>query len=153
MTVEMVLGGFEEMEDALENLAESVRKPVIRRALKKAALPMAALANSLAPVGLTGDYARSFVYSTKLSKRQAGIHRKMFRDDRAAVEGFVGTSDPAGVQQEFGNVNHSAQPAMRPAWDQDHKALLERLKSEIWVEIKKSMARAERKAARLAAGG
>lgn len=153
MTSEMVLGGFDEMEEALDDLSKAAGKGALRRALKTSAQPMADLANSLAPVGLTGDYAQSFIYSTKLNKRQAGLHRRMFRDDRASIEGFVGTNDVAGVQQEFGNVNHPAQPAMRPAWDQDQKPLLERLKGELWTEIDKSMERAKRKAARLAASG
>ena len=65
----------------------------------------------------------------------------------------LGAGGRHGHLLEFGTAHSAAQPFMRPAWDQDHKALLERLKVEIWTEIKKSMARAERKAARLAAGG
>jgi len=142
-----------ELERELERLTRAAGRGVLRRSLKSAAQPMADLANDLAPVGQTGDYAESFAYSTKLNKRQRGLHRKMFRDDRAAVEGFVGTDDPAGVQQEFGNVNHPPQPALRPAWDQDQKAMLERLGKDLWAELSKSIARAERKAARLQAQG
>lgn len=142
------LEGFAELDRELEELGPKMGKPVLRRALKKAAEPMAEIANSLAPVGPTGNLSRSFIYSTKLNKRQKSMHRKMFRDDRAAVEGFVGTNDAAGVQQEFGNIKHGPQPSLRPAWDQDKMALLDRLKQELRVEIDKAVARAARKAAR-----
>lgn len=145
--------GLSDLEKALDDLSKAAGKGVLRRSLKKAAEPMADAANSIAPVGITGDFSKSFVYSTRLNSRQAGLHRKMFRDERAAVEGFVGTNDPAGVQQEFGNINHGPQPVMRPAWDQQARPTLDRLGENLWDEFEKSLARAERKAARLAAKG
>ena len=150
MTEVMRTTGFADLEQALKDLSKSVGKGVLRRSLKTAATPIASVANSLAPVGPTGHYAQSFAYSTKLNKRQSGLHRKMFRDERAAVEGFVGTNDPAGVQQEFGNENHGPQPALRPAWDQESRPTLDRLGREMMIEIDKAMARAARKAARQA---
>lgn len=140
--------GFADLERALEDLSKRTGKSVLRRSLKKASEPMAEAANAIAPVGDTGDYARSFQYGTRLNKRQAGIHRKMFRDDRAAVEGFVGTNDPAGVQQEFGNINHGPQPALRPAWDQESRQTLDRLGDILWEELDKAVQRAARRAAR-----
>jgi len=140
--------GFKELEKALEQLSQSAGKGVLRRGLKKAATPIAKLSNSMAPEGPTGDYAKSFVYSTKLNKRQTGLHRKMFRDQRAAVEGFVGTNDPAGVQQEFGNEHHGPQPALRPAWDAERGATLDRLGQELWSELDKSVKRAAKKSAK-----
>jgi hypothetical protein len=142
------LEGFKELEAGLDELTKAAGKGVLRRSLKSAAEPMAAMANSLAPVGQSGQYSKSFAYSTKLNKRQAGLHRKAFRDDKAAVEGFVGTNDPAGVQQEFGNINHAAQPALRPAWDADQGPLLDRLGKEMADELNKAVARARRKMAR-----
>ena len=144
--------GFAELEKALDQLTKSAGKGVLRRALKTAAEPMADAANSMAPTGPTGDYAKSFSYSTKLNKRQSGLHRKMFKNDRAAVEGFVGTNDPAGVQQEFGNIHHGPQPALRPAFDQEGKPTLDRLGKELWTELEKSVKRANAKAARQAKG-
>lgn len=140
--------GFAELDKELEALGPKMGKSVLRRALKKAAEPMAELANSLAPVGPTGELSKSFIYSTKLNQRQKRMHRKMFRDDRASVEGFVGTNNAAGVQQEFGNILHGPQPSLRPAWDQDRMALLERLKEELRAEIDKAVARAARRAAK-----
>jgi hypothetical protein len=134
--------GFSELEKALKDLSARAGKGVLSRSLKKAAFPIAEVANNLAPEGETGQYKKSFVYSTRLTKRQARLHRKMFRDDRAAVEGFVGTSDPAGIQQEFGNIFHKAQPALRPAWDREGQATLDRLGKILWENFKKAKSRA-----------
>lgn len=114
---------------------------------------MADAANAAAPVGETGEYAGSFSYSTRLNKSQGKQHRKMFRNNRASVEGFVGTNDEAGIQQEFGNVNHGPQPAMRPAWDKEKRGTLDRIKNDLWAEIQKSAERISRKQARAALKG
>jgi GAF domain-containing protein len=37
---------------------------------------------------------------------------------------------------------------VRPAWDQDREALLERLSDQMWNEIQKTLARAARRAAK-----
>jgi len=149
LTVSVKIDGLKQLDDALGELTKATARGVLRRSLKKAAEPMADLANSLAPVGPTGEYAKSFGFGTKLTKRQASQHRKLVRDDKAFVEGFVGTNDPAGVQQEFGNENHGPQPALRPAWDQDRRALVERLGKDLGTEIEKTAQRLARKAARL----
>ena len=145
--------GFKELEAELEKLARpAARKASARRALRKAAEPMAALAQSLAPRGETGTLAPSVSIGTRLSKRQQGLHRRMFRNDRAAVEMFVGAGPLASAHtQEFGTIHHSPQPFLRPAFDQDKDAMLDRLKAELWADIQKAVARAERRAARAAA--
>lgn len=148
MSLSVKLKGFKELDNALAELSKAAGKGVLRRSLKKAAEPMADLASSLAPRGPTGNLATSVKYGTKLTKRQAGLHRKMFRDDKASVEGFVGANDPAAVPQEFGTVDHGPQPFMRPAWDQDALPLLDRLGKELAVEVEKSVKRARAKAAR-----
>lgn len=150
------LEGFRELERALAELGNvRTRKAVGRRALLKAAEPMARIADALAPDDPTdnADHIRVAV-GTRLSRRQGRQHRKMFRDDRAAVEVFVGAAaHPASWNQEFGNVNHGPQPFMRPAWDQDRMAMLGRLKAELAADIQRSVARAARRAARAAARG
>lgn len=156
MAVTVKVEGLRELEAAMKDLTKAAGRGVLRRSLKKAAKPMAAIAKDKAPRGdaAQDQLAESIIVSTKLSKRQNGQHKKMFRDDRAAVEMFVGPGpDPAAWNQEFGNVNHGPQPFMRPAWDQDHKALLDRLSGIMRVEIDKAIVRAERKAARLAVKG
>jgi hypothetical protein len=152
MSVTFKLEGFSDLDRALAELPKATQKPTLRRALKKAAQPLAETARSMAPRDpeSPGDLAGSIAVSTKLSKRQAKLHRKMFKDDKAAVEMFVGPGpDPAAWNQEFGNVNHGPQSFMRPAWDSEQRPMLERLKADLWQEIEKTAARAARKAARL----
>lgn len=149
MTVTMKLEGFSNFEKELAKLEKlATRRSVARRALKKAAQPMGDLAASMAPSD-DGDLKASIAVSTKLSSRQAGMHRKMFRNDRAAVEMFVGAGPfPSAHTQEFGTVHHAPQPFMRPAFDQDHINLLRRLGDEMAKEIDKAVTRAARRAAR-----
>ncbi len=45
------------------------------------------------------------------------MHRKMFKNDKASAEMFVGPNDPADIQTEFGNEHQQAEPHLRPAWD------------------------------------
>jgi len=151
MIVTVKVEGLRDLEAALDDLSKSAGKGALRRALRTAAQPMADLAQSLAPRGDTQTLAPSIAVSTKLSKRQAGLHRRMFRNERAAVEMFVGAGPlPSAHTQEFGTQHHRAQPFMRPAWDQDHRAMLDRLGKEMRAEIDKAIQRAQRKAARLA---
>ncbi|SNT76715.1 HK97-gp10 family putative phage morphogenesis protein [Paracoccus seriniphilus] len=158
MSVTIDVEGFAELEKALDNLSKSAGKAVLRRALKKAAQPTADLARSMAPVK-TGKLAKSVIVGTRLDGRQARIHRRMFRDDKAAVEMFVGPSylrgdgGRHGHLVEFGTSKMAARPFMRPAWDQDKNAMLERLSDELWAELEKSIRRAEKRAAKLAAKG
>ena len=151
----MRVEGFRELEQELGKLANvNQRRASGRRALRAAAQPMADLAQSMAPRGLSGMLAPSITVGTRLSKRQAGLHRRMFRGNRAAVEVFVGAGPLSSAHtQEFGTRFHAAQPFMRPAWDQDHRAMIERLKAELWADIQKAVARAERRAARRAVRG
>ena len=149
------ISGFDELEAELDRLSLATAKGTLRRSLKKAALPMADLMRGVVPRGDTASdqLAESIAVSTKLSKQQAAQHRKMFRDDKASVEMFVGPGpDPAAWNQEFGNINHGPQSFVRPAWDRDHEAMLDRLGKDIWTEIQKSVARTDRKAARQSTG-
>jgi len=150
MTVTMKLEGFEGFEKNLAQLEKlATRRAVARRSLIKSAQPMADIAQGMAPVGDTNTLAPSIMVGTKLSKRQAALHRKMFRNDRAAVEVFVGAGPLSSAHtQEFGTAHHAPQPFMRPAWDQDHKALLQRLGELMAKEIDKAITRQARRAAR-----
>lgn len=155
MTVTVKLEGFKELEDELAKLGNpTARRASGRRALRRSAEPVVGVAQSLAPRGATGTLAPSISIGTRLSKRQASLHRRMFRGSRSAVEMFLGAGPFSSAwNQEFGNRNHTAQPYLRPAWDQEKGPMLERLKVELWADIQKALARAERRAARLAAKG
>ena len=141
--------GFKELDRALAQIEKTTTaKAVMRRALKKAAQPMADKGKSGAPKA-HGDLAASVSIGTKLSKRQRKLHRKMFRNDKAAVEMFVGAGPLSSAHnQEFGNEHHGPQPFMRPAWDAEAQPTLERLKTEMWSEINKQAKRAAKAAAK-----
>lgn len=145
--------GLRELEKNLERLTKAAGRGVLRRSLQKAAEPLAEKARALAPVG-EGDLQDSIAVGSKLSKRQARLHRKTVRDDQASVEMFVGAGPlPQAHLTEFGSIHGAPQAYMRPAWDADQRQLLDRLAKTLWVEVEKSISRAERKAARLAAKG
>jgi HK97 gp10 family phage protein len=165
MGTSVKLSGFRELERELQKLSKSAGKATLRRSLKKAAKPMAEAMRDRAPRGDTAsdDLAESIAISTKLSKRQASRHRRMFRNNRASVEMFVGPGPlPQAIYTEFGTAPHinkgkyagsqhpgtAPQPYVRPAWDGGHDALLKRLKEDLWVEIRKSINRAEARAAK-----
>lgn len=154
MSVTVKVEGLRELERELEKLATpAARKASARRVLKKTAQPIAAAARDSAPRG-QGDLAPSITVGTRLSKRQAKQHRRAHRGDKAAVEMFIGPGpDPAAWNQEFGNINHAPQPYMRPAWESGKRQMLDQIKAELWVDIQKAVARAEKRAARLAAKG
>jgi hypothetical protein len=77
------------------------------------------------------------------------LHKKMFKSDKASVQMFVGPGpDPAAWNQEFGNINHGAQPFARPAWEQDKKPLLDRLGVELWADLERSLKRQAKRAAK-----
>ena len=172
MTVEFKTDGFAELDEQLDRLSKSAGKGVLRRALKEASQPMVEMAKAKVPED-DGDLKKSITVSVKLAKRQAGQHRKMFRNDKASVEMFLGPSYDLGAGGrhghlvEFGTAPHinkgqfpgtkhpgtAPQPFMRPAWDADQAGLLDRLGQNMWIEIQKAIKRADAKAARQAAKG
>jgi len=139
--------GFRELEQALLELPKATGRNTARRALLKAAQPIADDASANAPIGETGKLSSTIEPGTRLSRRQSQLHKK-----QSPFEVFIGPSaDPRGVQQEFGNANHPAQPFMRPAWEANKARALSTIRTELKNEIHKSAQRIARKAARLAA--
>ena len=143
--------GLKDLEAAFEELGNvNQRKASARRALKKAAQPIADTAERLAPRD-RGNLAESIKVGARLSRRQSSLHRKMFRDDRAAVEMFVGAGPLSSAHnQEFGNENMPPQPFMRPALQTNVDGFFNTIADEMWADLRKTVARAERRAARLA---
>lgn len=154
MAQNVKIDGLRELEAALAGLPRATGKNVLRRVLKTRAEPIAEAMRSMAPDDPeTGgnDLRSSIALSTRLSKRQAGLHRKMFRNDKAAVEMFVGAGPlPQAHLQEFGTVHHGPQPFARPAWDGGQSAMLDGIAKDLWAEIEKAAARLTRKKARAA---
>jgi HK97 gp10 family phage protein len=146
--------GLKDLEAAFKELENvNQRKASARRAMKKAAQPIADDAARLAPREF-GTLSESIKVGTVLSKRQRALHRKMFRDDRAAVEMFVGPGPLSSAHnQEFGNEHNPPQPFMRPALDSNAQRYLETIGKELWADIDKTAKRAANKATRLASRG
>lgn len=150
--VTVKVSGLRELDRALGQLPKSTGKAVLRRVLKKAGQPMADDMRAKAPDDPeTGgnDLRSSIGVGTKLSKRQAKLHRKMFKNDKASAEVFVGAGKVAHAHlQEFGTAHHGAQPFARPAWDAGKMQALETIKTDLWSEIDKAAIRLAKKAAK-----
>ncbi|MBB4185827.1 HK97 gp10 family phage protein [Sinorhizobium terangae] len=146
MRFKVKVEGLKELDRALQDLKQVTAKGVARRVLLKAATPIAEAGRSNAPLGPTGNLKASYGVGTKLTKRQAKLHRK-----QSPVEVFAGPNDPAAVQTEFGNEHQAAEPHLRPAWDANKDRALDIVSKELGTEISKAAKRAARKAAREAA--
>lgn len=139
--IKMDFKGGREIEAALMQLKTAGAKSVARRVLKRHGQTFADAANAAAPEG-DGNLSSSYEVGTQLTRRQ---RRAAGRKDAETVAVHVGTSDPAGVQQEFGNSRHAAQPHARPAWMQTRDEMLEGITDDMLVEVEKSVARARKR--------
>lgn len=165
--------GGRELEEELSKLAShTTRRASARRALLKAAMPMVPVAKAKAPrdkghleesikVGtrVSGPNAARAAYGEVLA---AGGTRSQavqaLRDVQRESASFVSVSmgpgrHPQAITQEFGTYKHAPQPFMRPTWDAEKGKLIPAIRKELWDDIKKSLERAERRAARLATKG
>lgn len=140
MTVPVKVHGLKELDEALGLLPKAFAKAALRELGKKALVPVQEAAQGYAPDDPetpTANLRESIVIGTKLTKRQAGARRSMMREtgeSKSFVEVFVGTKHIAGVPQEFGTVNHAAQPFMRPAWDENQDRVLDIIRDE-WEDV------------------
>lgn len=150
MTVRVKVEGLKEIAEALGDLPKATAKNVMRRVMVKRAEPIAEKARSLVPVE-EGHLKASIHVATRLSRRQRKLRRKRHKDD---VDVFVGPgTDPAAHLQEYGSSQHPAQPFMRPTFDATANVFVEGIKEDMWAEIKKALARIEKKRAKAAAKG
>lgn len=144
--------GLRAIEKAMDGLKKSTGRAVLRRAGIKALTPIADAGRDAAPKG-EGDLKASYGVSTKLSKRQAKLHRKAVKDSKSAIEVFAGPGAlPQAIQTEFGNVAETPRPHLRPAWDAGRDKVLSDVQRELWSEIEATARRAARKEAKLAKG-
>lgn len=158
------IDGLRELERVLAELPKATGKNVLRRVLTKRAQPFDKVWRGAAPDDRrTGeqDLNSSGGISSKLSKRQASLHRKMFRDDRASVEIFAGPGPlTQAITNEFGTGPRfhaesgkyvgevPPHPFVRPAWDSTKDGMLDGIKDDLWTEIHKSAVRAAKKRAK-----
>jgi hypothetical protein len=124
---------------------KATQKNVLKRTITPPANDYAEAWRAIAP-RRTGHYAFSIHVGTQLTRRQKSSAYRA--GGLGVVELHIGTTDPAGVQLEFGNHHQVAQPSGRPAWEQKKHAVLEGIGKNLWVEIEKSAAKAARKRAK-----
>lgn len=138
--------GLSELLEAFEELPKATGKNVLKRVLMKAGQPIADDARANARV-LKGRLQRSYGVSTKLSRRQATLHKK-----ESAVEVFAGPGALVqAITEEFGTAHQAAHPTMRPAWDANKRTALDSIAQDLDDEIQKAAQRIARKQARLIA--
>jgi len=158
--------GLADLEKMMvEHLPKSTGRGVLRRVGKAALGIFVERARDLAPRA-SGDLAESLAVSTRLDPKQRRDHRRLVRDDKAAVEIFGGAAAlPHAHLVEFGSVERHlesggstgtmpAQPFMRPAWDATREAVLAGIAKGLGHEIAKTVARrAKRLAKKVGKGG
>ena len=180
MRVTVGLDGFAQTQSQLGQMKRATQKAVLRRAGLAALQPMAAIAAALAPKD-TGKLSNDIAVSARAGGSSIGLAefgavlrgggskaeaRTALRNARRGaaigdheVELYMGpvagTKDDAikAVVQEFGSSNQPPQPYLRPAFDTDKYALLQRLRPLLWAEIEKTLARTAARAARTGAAG
>lgn len=153
------LKGARELEAALRELPRRIGKGAIRRALKKAAQPIADDAKGKVPVR-TGLLQEKIQIGARLTRRQRRARGRV--GDRNQVDVFIGIGlggwhahlvefgTGPRVQKSTGRFvgQMPARPFMRPAWEAGKNRALDDFARLLWIEIEKSAARlAKRRAA------
>lgn len=132
--------GLRELERAMDELTTATARGQGRKALAAGGEVLARRMRDLAPRD-TGNLIENIDEGGQLTRRQKSMHRKF-----ADIERYVGASDPAAVQTEFGNENQPPQPWARPAWDQTQDRVLKTIADTLMVGVDKAVQRARRKA-------
>ncbi|MGJ0236982.1 HK97-gp10 family putative phage morphogenesis protein [Novosphingobium fluoreni] len=168
------LSGFKELENALAGLKDkATSRRVANRALQKAAEPIRDRAKELAPDDPATGQGKFLGEAIKIG-RAAGRMQKLGNSGTVVstfvgIDGSVkpakpstkrftkkGTGKPGGgvaaysIFMELGTGTHSAQPYMRPAFEEKKQEAVEGMADILREEIVATQARAARKAARKA---
>ncbi len=152
--VTVSVDGLRELGVAFDELKKPTAKAVGRRVLAQAGQITADRAAEIAPDDPNTpapDLHTSLAVGTKLTTRQSRLNRKS--DDRSFSEAFIGVTGRANdhaVPVEFGTVDTSPQPFLRPAWASTKDAVLAAIGSLLGIEIDKAAKRAQARALRLA---
>jgi len=150
MATTVKIEGLAELGRALDEMSKATARNTLKRVLKKRAEPIRDKWRAkVAPYRETGHYEDSIIVGTRLTARQAKEARV---EGKNFAEIHVGTSDPAALQDEFGNIHQSARAPGRTAWEGEKATVLEGIADDLAAEIEKTRARAARKAAKLAKG-
>lgn len=153
------ISGFKELSAALQELGKSTGRNVLRRVARDGLEPMAEVARAKM-AERTGEMKRSTHVGTRLARSQrVGAARAMgggkFKSDPSqTVRMHMGPGQqPQAITEEFGTFNVKANPSMRPAFDGEAEATINRIADGLWPEIEKAAKRKAKKAAKSAAKG
>lgn len=141
--------GLNETLAALRQLPEvATQQNVLRRALVKAAQPIADEAKALAPDDPhtpAPDLKSSIAVATQLTRRHRG-------EKESEVEVYVGPTVQAGrsvlnyaSNVEFGTFRAAPHPYLRPAFQAAQGRVMEILRRELSAELEKAINRLSRK--------
>lgn len=140
--------GVEETLAALREFPRATGRATLRRALVKAANPVAVAARSYAPDDPrtpAPDLKSSIGVATQLTRR----HRASKQNE---VEVYVGPTRQTGravlnyaAIQEFGSYKQTARPFMRPAWDRTKGLVMTILSRELAREFEATATRVSKR--------
>lgn len=140
MRAPFTFSGGEEVISALKQLPKATQNNTLRRVLREAMEPIATEVKGNAPTKW-GDLEESLVTGTKLNKRQSSMNR----ENRKVTQLHFGTSDPAGIANEFGNSHQAAQPFFRQAWESGKFRALATIGLKLADQIYAAVARRQRR--------
>lgn len=147
MTGRFRLEGARALYATFSELPRSVQRNVLDRTLRGVAGPFTARVRARAPyfIGVLQEHTAQGPYRS-LTSRQ----KRFERQDRGKFEAtiHIGTADPAGMMNEFGNVNMSPQPYFRAEWEASKLALLRGIEQSLGGEIMAGAARVAKRSAR-----
>jgi HK97 gp10 family phage protein len=142
--------GVEETLAALGEFPKATGRNTLRRALLKAAEPVAIAARAYAPDDpktAPPDLKRSIAVATQLTRRA-----KRSGPKKNEVEVYVGPTRQVGravlnyaATVEFGTFRAAPHPYMRPAWERTKGLVMTVFARELTVEYEKAAARLSRK--------
>ena len=134
--------GFAELGKAFDQLAKSTARNTAKRVLKKAGQPVYDHFRSIAPRSNAAQkhMADSGGVCPKLSRSQRRGQSK--KSGRSFAEMFIGPGPwRQAIFQEFGTVNHPAQPSLTPAWEANKRGVLASIRKDLGREIIRSAKR------------
>jgi len=143
--------GFEGLEDMLIELEQfsgrtTTGKNAVQRGLKKAMKHVEEKAKSLVAVD-EGDLRDSITTKKERAKRQRGSAKFARQTGVSMLTGPTGKPEGGNAAwQEFGTVKMTPQPYMRPAADSQADRVIADVAKELQDAVKKSVARARKKA-------
>ena len=156
---------WSEIDKAFKELPKTYGKSALKKALQEGAKPIREEAMKNAPIGPTGNLAKSFEISPKLKNRRI--------KSGAGVYMFVGSTAPHAHLVEFGTTNRYAwnkpkkrwrnkaidhapkyvgkmpsNPFFTKAWDSTKLVAFKIIQNEMWVQLVKKSRTIARKAAK-----